>query len=153
LGIVISLLRGDRNFVEDLAVRSDTELLNLTQRRRRLLVGFVSGLIVTAFVWITALSFPAAVSEVFSAGLSPGINLLAILLWCIPFAPPFVSVFALSHLLFPSPPGRELACGLMSTFEYRQKTNRRTIIFIVAGMFGALNCLMLLIAVTSATGH
>jgi hypothetical protein len=41
----------------------------------------------------------------------------------------------------------------MSTFEYRQKSSRQTLIFIVAGMAGALNCLLLLIVVTTLTGH
>jgi hypothetical protein len=78
--------------------------------------------------------------------------LLSALLMSIPFAPPFISIFALGNLLFPSPQ-TELTSGVMSTFEYTQKSGKRRLIVIVAGMFGALNCILLLFAVSDATGH
>jgi hypothetical protein len=149
---------GKRDYVEDLAIKSDAGLAELSQRRTWLRAAFVLGLIATAIVWITALRFPHIFSLIYSNGVNSGLpgsfdTLLTIVLMSIPFAPPFVAVFALSHLMFPSPAPVEIATGLMSTFEYRQKSNRRTLIIIAAGMAGALNCLLLLILVTTVTGH
>jgi hypothetical protein len=71
----------------------------------------------------------------------------------IPFTPPFISLFALGNLLFPVSPGAEIAVGLMSTFEHRQKSDRQWLIVIVSAMFGALNCLLLVAALAEATGN
>jgi hypothetical protein len=152
-----SLATGNRDYVEELAVGSDTALGRLSQRRIWLMVAFLAGFIAIGIVWILALRFPYTVSSIYSIGVNSDLprfgTLLTILLMSIPFAPPFVAVFALSHLMFPSPAPTEIASGLMSTFEYRHKANRRTLIVIVAGMAGALNCIALLIAVTEVTGR
>jgi hypothetical protein len=144
--------------VEDLAAGSEAGLLKLSQRRAWLLPAFIVGLIVTVLVWIAALRFPYAASDILSNGF--GLNLpsrysilLTVLVMSIPFAPPFVSLFALGHLLCPLSPESEIARGLMSTFEYSQQSDKRWLILIVAGMFGGLNCIVLLIAISSATGR
>ena len=151
-----SLATGKHDYVLDLAADSDSGLVKLAQRRKWLLAAFVFGLIATAVVWIAALRFPYAVSAIYSNGVDTNLprygTLLSVLLMSIPFAPPFISVFALSNLLFPTAQP-ELTSGVMSTFQYTQKSNRRYIIFIAAGMFGALNCLLLLFAVSDATGN
>ncbi len=154
----LSLARSKRNYVEDLAVNYDSGLFKLTQRRTRLLWAFVFGLIATALVWIAALRFPYAASGILSNGFNSNLpsrynTPLTVLVMSIPFAPPFISSFALGNLLFPSPPEPEIASGVMSTFEYRQNSNKRYIIVIAAGMFGALNCILLLVAISSATGN
>ena len=151
-----SLVTGNHDYVLDLAADSDSGLVKLTQRRKWLLAAFVVGLVATVIMWIAALRFPYAVSAIYSNGVDTNLprygTLMSVLLMSIPFAPPFVSVFALSNLLFPSPQ-TELTSGMMSTFQYTQKSNRRYIIFIAAGMFGALNCILLLFAVSDATGN
>lgn len=142
-----------RNYVEDLAVRSDAGLVKLTQNRPRLIVAVVVGLVATALVWIAALGFPYAVASVMWTGVNLQSRLLTILVMSVPFTPPFVAVFAFSNLLFPSAPEPDIALGVMSTFEYRQTSDRRWFIIIVSAMFGALNCLLLGIALSSATGN
>jgi hypothetical protein len=123
-----------------------------------LLPAFIFGLIATVFVWIAALRFPYAASDILSNGFGSNLPtrfsiLLTVLVMSIPFAPPFISLFALGHLLCPLPPESEIARGVMSTFEYSQKSGKRWLIFIAAGMFGGLNCILLLIAISSATGR
>jgi hypothetical protein len=147
-----------RNYVLEFAANSEVGLLKLSQRRRWLLVAFVLGLLATALVWFAGLRFPYTASVIYSNGLNSNLpsrysTLISVLLMSIPFAPPFVAAFALGHLIFLAPLEPEVAIGVMSTFDYRQKSNRRWLIVIVAGMFGALNCILLLIAVSSATGH
>ncbi len=154
----LSLVMSKRNYVEDLASNSESRLLKLTQRRRWLLPAFLFGLIATVFVWIAALRFPYAASGILSNGFNSNLPsrfsvLLTVVVMSIPFAPLFISAFALGNLLFPTPPEPEIASGVMSTFEYRQESNQRWLIVIAAGMFGALNCLFLLIAISSATGN
>jgi len=154
----LSLASSKRNYVEDLAVNYESGLFKLTQRRTRLLWAFVFGLIATALVWVAALRFPYAASGILSNGFNSNLpsrynTPLTVLVMSIPFAPPFISSFALGNLLVPSPPEPEIASGVMSTFEYRQNSNKRYIIVIASGMFGALNCILLLIAISSATGN
>jgi hypothetical protein len=150
----LSLVRSKRNYVEDLAASCEAGLLKLTQRRAWLLPAFIFGLISTVFVWIAALRFPHAASGILSNGFGSNLpsrysTLLTVLVMSIPFAPPFISLFALGHLLCPSQPEGEIARGVMSTFEHTQKSGKRWLIFIAAGMFGGLNCILLLIAISS----
>lgn len=140
-----------RDYVEDLALKSDAGLAALTQRRKWLLPAFIIGLVIAALVWIATLSFPHEASVVFSTVSNTKLGLLLILL--IPFAPPFISVFALSNLLFPESPTPEIAVGVMSTFELRQKSNRQYLIVIASAVFGALNCLFLLMMLAAATDN
>jgi hypothetical protein len=156
---VLSLAKSKRNYLADLGANSESGLLKLSEHRTWLRLAFVIGLIATALVWIVALEFPSAVSNIYANGINSNLlpqrysTLLSVLLMSIPFAPPFVSSFALGYLIFPSSPQPNVAAGVMSTFEYRQKSNRRWVIVVAAGMFGALNCLFLLVAVSSATGY
>lgn len=150
--------KSKRNYVEDLALYSESGLFKLTQRRRWLVAAFVFGLIATVLIWIVALRFPYTASGILSNGFNSNLPsrysiLLTVLVLAIPFAPPFISSFALGHLLFPASTEPEILSGVMSTFDYRQKSNKRWFIVIAAGMFGALNCVLLLIAISSATGH
>jgi len=158
LKTVLSLAKGKRDYAQNLAVSADSGLVKLTQRRIWLLVAFLFGLIATVSIWIVALRFPFAVSALYSNGVNSNLpsrysTLLTVLLMSIPFAPPFISLFALGNLLFPSPPEPEIASGVMSTFEYRQNSNKRWFIVIGAGMFGALNCIFLVTAISDATGN
>ena len=147
----VSLAKGKRNYATDLAVSYDAGLVKLAQHRKWLLAAVVFGLIATVLVWIVALRFPHAVSVIYANGVNSDLpsrysTVLTILLMSVPFGPPFISVFALTHLLFPSPMEPELASGVMSSFDYAQKSNKRSLIIIVAGVVGALNCLLLIIS-------
>ncbi|HEX6189610.1 MAG TPA: hypothetical protein VFZ40_16140 [Pyrinomonadaceae bacterium] len=142
-----------RNYVEDLAVKSDVGLCAITKNRRRLLAAVLSGLVTTSFVWLAAMSFPYEASSILWNGFNWGNRLLTILVMSIPFTPPFITVFAFSNLLFPSAPEPDVALGVMSTFSYRQTSDRRWFIIIVSAMFGALNCFLLVIALSNATGN
>ncbi|HMH42802.1 MAG TPA: hypothetical protein VK557_04925, partial [Pyrinomonadaceae bacterium] len=128
LQLARSLLIGKDDYVQDLAADSDSGLVKLSQRRKWLLAAFVCGLTATAIMWIAALHFPFAVSAIYSYGVNSNLprygTLLSVILMSIPFAPPFISVFALSNLMFPSPQ-TELTSGVMSTFEYGQKSNKQ----------------------------
>ena len=89
----VTLARSKRNYVEDLAAGSAAGLLNLTQRRAWLLPAFILGLIATAFVWIVALLFPYAASDIVSNGFGSNLpsrysTLLTVLVMSIPFTPP-----------------------------------------------------------------
>jgi hypothetical protein len=153
-----SLASGNRDYVEELAVGSELGLLRLSQRRRWLLSAVVLGLIATVFVWLAVIRFPFGASAVLFGGFdsnlrSRNVSLQTVLVGAIPFVPPFISAFALGHLLFPSPPEPEIASGMMATFDYRQKSNKRYLIVIAAGMVGAVNSILIIIAITSLTGH
>jgi len=158
LKTALLLARGKRNYAQALAVNADSGLVKLTQRRTRLLLAFVFGLIATVMVWIAALRFPYLVSAIYSNGVNSNLpsrysTLLSVLLMSIPFAPPFVSFFALGNILLPSPPEPEIASGVMSSFDYRERSSKRWLIVMAAGMLGALNCLLLLVAVSDASGN
>ena len=142
-----------RNYVEDLAIKSDVGLGNLIKTRRRLFAAIALGLITTALVWLASMSFPYAASGFLWNGFNLESRLVTILVMSIPFTPPFITVFAFSNLLFPSVPEPNVALGMMSTFWYRQTSERRWFIVIVSAMFGALNCLLLVIALSDATGN
>ena len=153
-----SLARGRRDYAQDLAVKYDSGLSTLAERRKWLLPAVIFGLIGTAIVWIIALVFPHAMATIYSYGFNSDLpsrysRLLTVLLMSIPFAPPFLSAYALGNLFFPTSTKPEIAVGVMSTFEYRQESNKKWLIFIAAGLAGALNCLLLLIALTAATGN
>jgi hypothetical protein len=143
----------ERNYVEDLAIKSETGLGQLTRTRKRLLAGIAAGLFTTALVWITAMSFPYAASKFLWSGFSWQSRLVTILVMSIPFTPPFITVFSISHLMFPSADQPETAVGVMSTFAYRQTSNRRWFIIIVSAIVGLLNCVLLAIALARVTGN
>lgn len=142
-----------RNYVEDLAVNSDAGLGTITKNRRRLFAAILIGLIATALVWLVAMSFPHVASNFLWTGFNLQNRLLTVLVMSIPFTPPFITVFAFSNLLFPSAPEPGVALGMMSTFSYRQTSDRRWLIIILSAMFGAVNCFLLAFALSNATGN
>ncbi|MFN2578798.1 MAG: hypothetical protein ABR607_14040 [Pyrinomonadaceae bacterium] len=143
--------------MENLAIKSDSGLSTLTRRRSWLLAAFFCGLVATLFVWIVALCFPYAASFLLSNFINSNLprygNLISVLLMLIPFMPPFVSAFSLGSLFFATSQASEFPSEMMAASDYTQKSNTHWLILIVAGICGAMNCLLLLIAVTSATGN
>ena len=80
-------------------------------------------------------------------------EILTVVAMAIPFAPPFVSVFALGNMMFPARDGSKLPDGVMGGFRYSQNANRRWQIVVAAGICGASNCLFLMMALLVATGN
>jgi len=146
-----------RDYLEELGASSETRLEELAHRRRLLLPVVLLGLVATGFVWLLALSFPHAASNLLSTGFGSNVprygTLLSVLVMSIPFAPPFILAFALGNMLLPGNDQPENPSGVMAGFNYAQKSNLRRSIVVVAGVCGALNCLLLLIALSAATGH
>jgi hypothetical protein len=147
----------DRDYLEEWGAQSEIRLDELAHRRRLLLPAFLLGLVATGLVWLLALSFPQAASNLLSAGFNAGVprygDLLSVLVMALLFAPPFTSAFALGNMLLAKNTEPENPSSVMAGFNYTQKSNQRRYIVLVAGMCGALNCLLLLIALASATGH
>ena len=144
--------------MEDLATNSDTGLTRLNESRKWLAIVFAAGVIATLAVWIVAMSFPYAIADVYANGFNSNLpnrfsTLLTVLLFLVPFTPPFLSSYTLANLVFGPSIEPPMASELMSSYQYRQGSNKRRLIFVIAGMIGGLNCLLMLIAVTSATGN
>jgi hypothetical protein len=127
----------DDRDVEDLGAEAESGLFQLAQRRKWLLLAFVLGLLGTALVWFLVLWLPGVVSDLLDSGVGR-------IILGIQFVLPFLSVFALGNLLFPRlEEGREIESGIMSGYNYQQKSDKRWHIFIAAGMCGALNCALM----------
>jgi hypothetical protein len=144
--------------MEKFVLAYDEGLDKLTARRTRLLTALVGGLIGTAIIWIMGVRFPETVSLIYSNGVnsnlpSGGSTFLTVILMSIPFTPPFVIVFALANLLFPPSPQPQVPTGLMSSYKYTESSKKQSLIIVVAGMFGALNCVLLWVAVETVMGH
>ena len=142
-----------RNYVEELAVKSDSGLSTLSERRKWLVPALVCGLIATAFVWLVALLFPNFAFSLLENNVITNSKLASILLMLIPFAPPFVSSFALGTLVFPDAPGPNTATGIMSSFEYRRQNDKKWLLIVCSAMLGGFNCLLMFWAVAEASGH
>jgi hypothetical protein len=142
-----------RNYLEELAVRSDSGLSTLGERRKSLLLTLVCGLIATALVWIVALVFPNFAFNLLENEVITNSKLASILLMLVPFAPPFVSSFALSSLLFTTPPGPDTVTGVMSSFEYREKQAKKSLLIVASAILGGFNCLLIFWVVAEASGH
>ena len=147
-------MSGD-DYLFELGAKSATNLDELAARRRLLLPAALLGLIANASVWTFAMGFPHLTSSVY--GIVTDNNLprygtfLSVLALAIPFAPPFVSVFALLSLRNAANEQTESASSVMTSFQYAQRSNR--FIVVAAGICGALNCLLLLVALLIRTGN
>lgn len=150
------LRKDDGAYLQELAARSEARLGALEQRRTLLLPAFVFGLVATILVWILALAFPQTSSRLYSGIMNSNLprygTLLTILAMAIPFAPPFVTVFALGNMLRPAD-DQESMSGVMAGFACGQKANQRWFILMAAGIAGAVNCFLLLVALLIATGN
>ena len=149
-------LSGD-DYLQELGAKSETTLDDLAQRQRLLLPAALIGLVATAVVWIFALAFPNLISRVYQFITDSSVprygTLLSVLAMAIPFMPPFVSAFALLSMRNVAKEQPESASDVMASFQYAETSNRRWFIVVVAGICGALNCLLLLIALLVRTGN
>jgi len=149
-------MSGD-DYLFELGAHSEKSLSELARRRKPLRLTFLGALLATALVWIIALSFPRTSSRLFSIIADSNLprygNLLTILAMSIPFGPPFVATFSLGRMLWPAHEAFESSSEVMSGFTYSQKANQRWIIVVFAGVAGAVNCFLLLVALLIATGN
>src|ERR1043166_2126147 len=138
----------DGYFLEKLAGKADDNLDALEERSRFLPISFVVGLIATISVWILALTFPRTASSIYAGVVNSNLprfgTFLTVVAMAIPFAPPFLTVFALGNMLQRQHEPEDLGSGFMSGFSYSQQSNQRWLILISAGISGAVNCLLLL---------
>jgi len=154
-----SLARAKNNLnVEEFALAYDAGLDKLAARRKNLLAAVVCSVIATAVLWVLAVTFPQAVSAIYSNGVNSNLpagagTLTTVALMSIPFTPPFVLVFALANLLFPPSLLPQVPSGLMSSFQYGEQSKKHYLIIIVAGMFGGLNCILLWLGVETVLGN
>ncbi len=151
------LRMGDDDYLFELGAKSATNLDELAARRRLLLPAALIGLIANACVWIVALVFPHFTSSVY--GFVTDNNLprygtfLSVLALAIPFAPPFVSAFAFLSLRNAANEQTESVSDVMASFQYSERSNRRWFILVIAGICGAFNCFLLLVALLIRTGN
>jgi len=113
----------------------------------------ICGLIATASVWIVALLFPAFAFSLLESKVISNSKLALVLLLLIPFAPPFVSSFALGTLVFPAVPGPNTATEIMSTFEDRQQYDKKWLLITSSAMLGGFNCLLMFWVVAVGAGN
>ena len=154
----LSLAWGKHDYVEELAFKSDYVLANINKRRNWLIIAFLAGAVVTFAIWVAVLAFPSVGDAILKNGFNSDLpsrysQLLTAVIFLIPFAPPFVSAFALINLMFPSVSESEVTSGVMSGFVYAQQTNRQSVRIIAAGAVGGLNCLLTLIAIMNGAGN
>ncbi len=154
----VSIARGKYNLsVEDFALAYDAGLDKLAARRKTLLIAVLCSVVATLLIWVLAVTVPETVSWIYSYGVNSNLpvgagTLTTVALMSIPFTPPFVLVFALANLLFPPSIGPQAPSGLMSSFQYGEQSKKHYLIFVVAGMFGGLNCILLWLGVETAMG-
>lgn len=149
-------MSGDE-YLFELGAKSGVTLDELSERRSWLLPAALIGLLANICVWTFALVFPNFTSHVY--GFITDTNLprygtfLSTLALAIPFAPPFVSAFAFLSLRAASHQPTDTSSDVMASFQYVQRADRRWFTLVVAGICGALNCLLLLIALLIRTGN
>ncbi|HKR22230.1 MAG TPA: hypothetical protein VJS17_06535 [Pyrinomonadaceae bacterium] len=120
------------------------------QTRVRLWVA-AGGLVATAVVWIVHLSVPDIAEQIFEADS----KFAMLFLFGVTVAPPFAVAFSLGSLLMrrrTEPVADESGppSGPMSGYFYREQANREWKLLIVAGLFGGLNFLLIVITTASA---
>ena len=94
-------MSGD-DYIYELGAKSATNLDQLAERRKLLVPVALIGFTANAFVWMFALVFPHVAARAYQfltdSNLPRYGTLLSVLAMAIPFAPPFVSAFALLSL-------------------------------------------------------
>lgn len=117
------------------------------QTRRRLLIA-AGGVVGTVVVWIVHLSVPAIAEQIFEADSKVAV----LFLFAVTIAPPFAVAYSLGSLMTrrATEPVADDS-GPMSGYFYREKANREWKLLIVAGIFGAINFMLIVITTASAS--
>ena len=143
--------------LEDLGAQCGISLDELLERRSRLLPIALIGLAANLCVWGFALAFPHFTASVYGYITGSSFprfdNFLSVVAFAIPFAPPFVSVFAILNLRDSTDLRPVTTPEVMASFQYVQTSNRRWVRVVIAAICGALNCVLLLIAMLIRTGN
>ena len=143
--------------LEELGAQCGISLDELSERRSRLLPIALTGLAANLCVWGFALAFPHFTASVYGYITGNSFprygDLLSVAALAIPFAPPFVSVFAILNLRGPTDLRPASTSDVMASFQYVQTSNRRWLKLMIAAICGALNCVLLLIAMLIRTGN
>ena len=116
------------------------------ETRVRLLVA-AGGLVATAVLWIVHLTVPSIAEQIFEADS----KFAMLFLLAVTIAPPFAVAYSLGSLMTrrATEPAADES-GPMSGYFYREKANREWKLLIVAGIFGGLNFMLIVITTASA---
>jgi len=107
-------------------------------------------LLANLLLWLLLLASPSTVSSIVdrlttssgSDGSSRGGVLLVLAL---PFILPFIAVYSVARNRHPDIEDESsIETGMMAGYAYRQRTDRRWKIWLLSGMAGGLNCVLLL---------
>jgi hypothetical protein len=109
-------------------------------------------LLATFGLWIFVLGFPSTVAWVLNLITSSDANGTSqrgaawFLIMGLPFILPFVAVYSIARSRHPDIEDESrIETGMMAGYAYRQRTDKRWQIWLLSGMAGALNCLLLLL--------
>ncbi|HEU4766825.1 MAG TPA: hypothetical protein VFS77_05600 [Pyrinomonadaceae bacterium] len=120
---------------------SSFEALENSKTRARVLVA-AGGLIATIVLWAVHLSFPHIVQRLFESDRKFGMWLL----FAAFAGPPFAAAFSIGSMIMRrSTESVEESSGPMSGYFYRERANKEWKLAIVAGLFGGMNFMLLVI--------
>jgi hypothetical protein len=109
-------------------------------------------LIATALIWIVLIASPSTVAWIVNALTSSNDNNSSkgnygiLLLLALPFIFPFLAIYSIARARHPDMEDEStIRSGMMAGYNYRTRSDNRWRIWILAGMTGALNCLLLVV--------
>jgi hypothetical protein len=121
-----------------------TRLVEKADGRRGVLMVLGLSLLANFLIWLIVLSAPEAVI-VFYVSLGGVSSKLSNILFFVPVASGFMSAYSLFRWKFPDiEENRNLASGLMASFEYQNHSAKRYLIWLlsmIAGVSNAIVCL------------
>jgi hypothetical protein len=144
--LLLKIWEGEDSLTEPTINRS-TGLLERLEQRELLRPTAIIGLVGTALIWFLLIEFHSVRDFLFQLPLEGGGKLgygFTFLRGGLVMAFPFFGALALGHLLMPgigedTVPDSEF----MSSYHQKDKSEKRWRIVIVAGMFGALNLILM----------
>jgi hypothetical protein len=113
---------------------------------------FISSML-TFFIWVMLIFFPSTLSSMFAFLLDgsddnkrPASFFAGILLSFLPFILPFLAVYAIARMKHPDiEEETKIAKGMMAGYAYRSRSDKRWRVWILAGMAGALNLILVIL--------
>jgi hypothetical protein len=124
---------------DDLMDAAVSKFVEKADGRRRLLTILGLSLLGNFLIWMIVLFTPDAI--MFTAALIGGFSSkLRNVLFLIPVASGFMSAYSVFRMIFPDiENNRNLATGLMASFEYQNNSGKRYAIWILSMIAGVLN--------------
>lgn len=116
------------------------DVLESNERKRARVYASAGAGVATIAMWVVHLLYP----EVFTFFLE--LDGWAKLAFGFVLAPPFLTAFGVGTFIFPQPiePASADQTGPMSTFFYQERSSRRWKLLIAAGLFAAVNFVLIL---------